>query len=58
MPVPKQKQSKARSRKRRAHQALKSKQLVKCSNCGKMKLNHIVCDNCGYYKDRVIVEKA
>ena len=55
MPVPKQKQSKGRTRKRRSHNALKVKQLVACSNCGQMKLNHLICDNCGYYKNQPII---
>jgi large subunit ribosomal protein L32 len=50
MAVPKQKQSKSRSRRRRSLQGLKPKQLVKCPNCGKMKLNHTICENCGYYQ--------
>ncbi|MBU2025611.1 MAG: 50S ribosomal protein L32 [Patescibacteria group bacterium] len=56
MPVPKQKHSKSRTRRRRSHQALKPKQLVKCGNCGKMKQNHTLCGNCGYYKGRQIVD--
>jgi large subunit ribosomal protein L32 len=56
MPNPKQRHSKSRSRRRRSHQALKPKQLVKCSNCGKMKLSHVVCANCGFYKGRKIIE--
>ncbi|MBD3300093.1 MAG: 50S ribosomal protein L32 [Candidatus Moranbacteria bacterium] len=56
MPVPKQKQSKSRTRKRRANDFVNSKHLVKCANCGKMKLNHRVCDNCGFYKGKEVVK--
>ncbi|MBD3245294.1 MAG: 50S ribosomal protein L32 [Candidatus Moranbacteria bacterium] len=55
MAVPKQKQSKSRTKRRRSHNALKIKQLVKCSNCSKMKLNHTICDNCGFYKGRKVL---
>ncbi|MEA3273451.1 MAG: 50S ribosomal protein L32 [Patescibacteria group bacterium] len=56
MAVPKQKQSKSRTRRRRSHHALKPTQLVKCSHCGKMKLNHTICDHCGYYKGRQVID--
>ena len=28
---------------------------TKCSNCGKAKLSHRVCPNCGFYKGRQVV---
>jgi len=28
---------------------------IKCSHCGKPTIPHQVCPNCGYYKDREIV---
>ena len=57
MPVPKQKQSKSRSRRRRANDAIKPKQLIKCDNCEKMKENHVVCNNCGYYRGARVTKK-
>lgn len=56
MAVPKQKQSKGRTRRRRANKSLKISNLVKCSHCGKPTLPHRVCANCGYYKDREVVD--
>ena len=28
----------------------------KCPQCGELKLPHVVCKNCGYYKGREIVK--
>lgn len=55
MAVPKQKQSKSRSRKRRSHDALKPQKLIKCSHCEKNILPHTVCPFCGFYKDKEII---
>ncbi|MCF6228700.1 MAG: 50S ribosomal protein L32 [Planctomycetes bacterium] len=49
MAVPKQKQSKARGRKRRSHDALKLPVLSKCAKTGLPKLSHTVCEESGYY---------
>jgi len=55
MAVPKQKQSKGRTKRRRAHQALKAPSMVKCSHCGKNIEPHKVCPFCGYWKDKEVV---
>jgi len=55
MAVPKQKSSKGRTRRRRAHKNITIAKTVKCSHCGKQKLPHLVCSNCGYYKDREVI---
>ena len=55
-PLPKRKLSKGRRDRRRAHDALEVKHLVKCSNCGEMRLPHTVCPNCGFYKGREVVK--
>ncbi|NJN44137.1 MAG: 50S ribosomal protein L32 [Anaerolineae bacterium] len=55
-PLPKRKVSKGRRDRRRAHDALKSRNLTQCSNCGQKRLPHRVCSNCGYYQGREIVE--
>jgi len=55
-PLPKRKLSKGRRDRRRAHDALQVKNLVKCSNCGEMRLPHTVCPSCGFYKGREIVK--
>jgi large subunit ribosomal protein L32 len=41
---------------RRAHQALKAKSIGKCPRCEEMKLPHIACPSCGYYKGRQVIE--
>ncbi len=55
MAVPKQKQSKSRSRKRRSHQSLKVAGLVKCTHCNKEKKAHVVCPYCGFYKEKEVI---
>jgi large subunit ribosomal protein L32 len=58
MAVPKRKQSKSRSAIRRA-QVMKQPvpQVVPCPRCGEAQLPHRVCQACGYYKDRLVVQK-
>jgi large subunit ribosomal protein L32 len=55
-PHPKRKHSKGRRDRRRAHDALSARPLVACSNCGEMRLQHTVCQNCGYYDGKEVVE--
>jgi len=55
-PQPKRKVSSGRRDRRRAHDALRSKNLVQCNNCGEMRLPHRVCMNCGHYKGREVIE--
>jgi large subunit ribosomal protein L32 len=56
MAVPKRKQSKQRQAKRRTHWKMEKPTLVKCSHCGAVKLPHRVCPQCGYYRNRQILE--
>ena len=56
MAVPKRRQSKARSRKRRSHNAVKPMQLAYCPQCQTATPTHTVCPNCGYYQGRNLVE--
>ncbi len=56
MAVPKRRTSKARKNSRRAHWKMKEIQLVECPHCFELKLPHRVCLNCGFYKDRAVVE--
>lgn len=55
-PLPKRKISKGRRDRRRAHDALKARNMVACPNCGDMRLPHHVCPNCGFYKGREVVD--
>lgn len=55
MPVPKRRQSKTRTRKRRTHDNLTVPQTVECSHCHKPILSHRVCTYCGYYNGRSVV---
>ncbi|MBI2193988.1 MAG: 50S ribosomal protein L32 [Planctomycetes bacterium] len=56
MPNPKDKTSKARKRKRRAHHALAAPGFAVCPNCKHLKLPHRICGSCGHYGKRPIVE--
>ena len=49
-PLPKKKLSSGRRNRRRAHHALKARNLVQCSNCGESRLPHHVCENCAERK--------
>lgn len=56
-PVPKKKVSKSRRDIRRAAvSALTAPTLVKCANCGVLIPPHTVCDSCGYYAGKKILE--
>jgi large subunit ribosomal protein L32 len=55
-PQPKRKISKGRRDRRRAHDALTPSTLIACPNCGEMALQHTVCQSCGFYKGREIIE--
>jgi large subunit ribosomal protein L32 len=56
MAVPKRRQSRARSRRRRSHNAYVMPQTIKCPDCGEPKLPHRVCPSCGSYHDRKVIE--
>ena len=48
--LPTQKLSRARTRMRRAHQAMRPVHYVDCPKCNLPKLPHAACDNCGYVR--------
>ncbi|RKN86563.1 50S ribosomal protein L32 [Paenibacillus ginsengarvi] len=56
MAVPFRKTSKSTRDKRRTHFKLSVPGMVKCDNCGELKLAHRVCKVCGTYKGREIVK--
>lgn len=55
MPNPKRRHSNARTRKRRAHDALVLTSLRACPQCGRPGLSHRVCPSCGSYRGRQVV---
>ncbi|MFZ0566061.1 MAG: 50S ribosomal protein L32 [Chlamydiales bacterium] len=57
MAVPRHRVSNARKNSRRAHHAVKLKQCTPCSYCGAPRLSHRICPSCGYYKNRMVVQK-
>ena len=54
MANPKRRHSKARTSKRRAHDALKPGALGECPQCHEPKPPHQVCLQCGHYKGRQV----
>jgi len=54
-PLPKRKHSSGRRDRRRAHDALKARNSVACSNCGEPRLPHRVCPKCGFYQGREVL---
>jgi large subunit ribosomal protein L32 len=57
MAVPQRRTSKTRRDKRRTHFKLEVPGMVKCPQCGELKLSHRVCKSCGTYKGKEIVQK-
>lgn len=55
-PLPKRKHSRGRRDRRRAHDGLVLKQLLRCENCGAFHLAHHVCGTCGYYNGTVVMQ--
>jgi large subunit ribosomal protein L32 len=56
MAVPKQRQTRSRTRRRRGgHDKVQMKKLITCTNCQKEILPHRACSHCGYYKGEEIV---
>lgn len=41
---------------RRSHHALVQDQLAKCPKCGQFKLSHRICENCGTYNGREVLD--
>ena len=55
MALPKRRQSKARSRKRRTHYKATAISSSACPQCGQPKMPHRICPNCGYYKGKPVI---
>ena len=58
MAVPKQKQSRARTHKRRSQHKLAGPPLAGCPNCHSPRLPHRVCPVCGHYGGREVAAPA
>ena len=43
---------------RRSHHALKEPRLSTCKKCSEKHLRHHMCDNCGQYKGREVIDVA
>lgn len=56
MAVPKQRHTKSRRNRRRSHHALKERCFSVCAKCGSAVLSHHVCQNCGTYAGREVVD--
>ena len=48
--------TKSATHQRRSHHALEAAVLSKCSHCGRETLPHAVCENCGHYKGRQVID--
>lgn len=57
MAHPKSRISKQRKRKRRTHYKITAPHVLDCSNCGAPVLRHHICDACGSYRGRTILNK-
>ncbi len=55
MAVPKQRQSHARTNKRRSQHKITPPRLRECPHCHSPRLPHRVCPTCGHYAGREIV---
>lgn len=57
MAVPKRKMGRARTNARRsANDKIAAPSRSVCPQCGEVKLPHRVCPNCGFYKNREVIE--
>ena len=41
---------------RRSHHAIKAPRLSKCANCDSFHIRHRLCDNCGNYNGKQVVD--
>jgi large subunit ribosomal protein L32 len=58
MAVPKQKQSHARTSKRRAQHKVATPAYNECPHCHSPRRPHRVCSVCGYYDGREVIAEA
>ncbi len=48
--------TKSHTKNRRSHHALKSTNFAKCTNCSALKMRHTVCNSCGFYRGKKVVD--
>jgi large subunit ribosomal protein L32 len=58
MAVPKKRHSASRRDKRKANWKLEAPNMVECTHCHTMILQHHVCPQCGYYDGKEVVKVA
>ena len=56
MAVPRNRMSNSRKNTKRAHHAKTPKSTSVCANCNTTKLPHTLCQACGSYNGRVVIE--
>jgi large subunit ribosomal protein L32 len=56
MAAPKQRHTKSRRNRRRSHHALKKQAFSNCSKCNEPVLPHRLCQNCGTYAGREVID--
>jgi large subunit ribosomal protein L32 len=55
--VPKRRKSRSERDKRRAnHDRVTAPNVVPCPKCGEMMMPHRICESCGHYKGRKVVD--
>lgn len=54
--VVRMKHTKGKRNRVRSHHALKSMKFTACQKCGKEILPHVMCENCGYYRGRQVID--
>ncbi len=55
MALPKRRHSRSRTRKRRAHDALRAPNVGFCPECGEAKMPHQLCGGCGTYRGKSVI---
>jgi large subunit ribosomal protein L32 len=56
MAVPKRRKGKASTRARTSlNTKMTMPNLSECTNCGSMKRSHVVCPQCGFYKNKEVI---
>ena len=53
---PKRRTSKSKRNMRRSHHALTPPTLSECPQCHEVKMPHLVCPSCGYYKGKEVIK--